>query len=105
MQFSELPVGAKSRFFRRGLWLIRPSQSTYAVLAGQEHKRRAPMSRCSPRTTGSAQAPRAVANPNDVELFSEAVDALEAQGGKTPEWRQRQALRRLDALSRLNTGG
>jgi len=36
--FSELPVGAKFRLFRRGLLLTKASKNTYTALAGRAQK-------------------------------------------------------------------
>ena len=50
-------------------------------------------------------APRAAAKPDGVALISKALDALESKAGKTAELAAaRQALRRLDALAKLQTG-
>ena len=48
----------------------------------------------------------AAPTPDDAALLSNALDDLEAKSGKTPELAAaRQALRRLDALARLKSGG
>jgi hypothetical protein len=50
-------------------------------------------------------APRATPKPDDVALLSKALDDLEAKGGKTLELAAaRQALRRLAALAKVQTG-
>ena len=105
MQFSELPVGAKFRFFRRGTLLTKTSKSGYTTPGAAEQKA-APDVEVLAEEDMLIPAPRAEAKPDDVALVSKALDALEAQSGKTPELAAaRQALRRLDALARLKTGG
>ena len=101
MEFSELPVGAKFRFFRRGLLLTKASNKTYTALAAHERKA-LPEAEVLPEEEQPAPAVRAAPKPDDAALISKALDALEAQAGKTPELAAaRQALRRLDALARF----
>jgi hypothetical protein len=103
MNFSELPVGAKFRFFRRGLLLTKASKNTYTALAGHPQKA-APDAEVLPEDE-DPPAPRATPKPDDVALLSKALDDLEAKGGKTPELAAaRQALRRLAALAKVQTG-
>jgi len=101
--FSELPVGAKFRLFRRGLLLTKASKNTYTALAGHPQKA-APGAEVLPEDEDTP-APRATPKPDDVALLSKALDDLEAKSGKTPELSAaRQALRRLAALAKVQTG-
>lgn len=105
MQFSELTVGARFRFFRRGTLLTKSSESGYTTPgAGEQHA--APDVEVISEEDMPGPVKRAPEKPDDVALITKALDALEAQAGKTPELAAaRQALRRLDALARLKTGG
>lgn len=105
MTFDELPVGAKFRFFRSGLLLTKASASTYTALASHGRKAAADVEVLAEEDM-LTPGPRAAAKPDDVALVSKALDELEAKSGKTPELAAaRQALRRLDAMARLKTGG
>lgn len=104
MQFSELPVGAKFRFFRRGTLLTKTSKGGYTTPGAAEQKAAGDVEVLAEEDM-LTPAPRAAAKPDDVALVAKALDALEAQAGKTPDLAAaRQALRRLDALARLKIG-
>ncbi|MDN8618767.1 hypothetical protein [Variovorax ginsengisoli] len=104
MQFSDLPVGAKFRFFRRGTLLTKTSEGGYTT-PGADEQKAAPEVEVIPEEDMPGPVKRAAAKSDDVALISKALDALEAQGGEMPELAAaRQALRRLDALARLKAG-
>lgn len=104
MQFSELPVGAKFRFFRRGTLLTKTSEGGYTTPGADEQKAAPDVEVLAEEEDTPAQ--RAAPKPDDVALLSKALDELEAKGGKTPELAAaRQALRRLSALARLKASG
>ncbi|MDM0065006.1 hypothetical protein [Variovorax sp. J31P207] len=105
MQFSELPVGAKFRFFQRGTLLTKSSKGGYTTPGAAEQKA-APDVEVISEEDMPDPVKRAPAKPDDLALISKALDDLEAQAGKTPELAAaRQALRRLDALARMKSGG
>ena len=104
MTFAELPVGAKFRFFRRGTLLTKTSKGGYTTPGAAEQKA-APDVEVLAEEEMLTPAPRAPAKPDDAALLSKALDDLEEKGGKTPELAAaRQALRRLAALAKLQTG-
>ncbi|MDM0085543.1 hypothetical protein QTI17_33625 [Variovorax sp. J31P179] len=104
MQFSELTVGARFRFFRRGLVLTKMAKDIYTGPDGEAQKTPADVEVLAEDDL-TAPTARAAAKPDDVALISKALDDLEAQAGKTPELAAaRQALRRLDVLARLKPG-
>ena len=105
MNFSELPEGAKFRFFHLGTLLTKTSKGGYTTPGAAEQKA-APDVEVFPEEDMPGPAKRAPAKPDDTALISKALDDLEAKTGKTPELAAaRQALRRLDALAKLKTGG
>ncbi|MGO4395269.1 hypothetical protein AB4Z46_28330 [Variovorax sp. M-6] len=102
MNFSELPLGAEFRFFRRGTLLTKTSKSGYTTPGAQEQKAAPDVEVLPEEDDALAPAPHAAPKPDDVALISKALDDLEAKNGKTPELAAaRQALRRLAALARL----
>lgn len=104
MQFSELPVSAKFRFFRRGTLLTKTSESGYST-PGADAQKAAPDVEVIPEEDMPGPVKRVPDKPDDVALISKALDDLEAKAGKTPELAAaRQALRRLDALARFKVG-
>ncbi|MDN8613985.1 hypothetical protein, partial [Variovorax ginsengisoli] len=75
MQFSELPVGAKFRFFRRGLLLTKASKSTYAALAG--HAQKAALdAEVLPEDEMLAPTAPTAPTPDDVALITKVFDAF-----------------------------
>lgn len=102
MQFSELPVGAKFRFHRRGLLRTKVSKTEYTDELGAQKTRAVPDTIVRPEEDKEPAPPTVAPKPDDVALLSKALDELEAKGGKTPELAEaRQALRRLTAIVRL----
>lgn len=105
MQFCELLVGARFRFFQRGTLLTKSSRGGYTTPGAAEQKATPDVEVISEEDV-PALAKRAPAKPDDLASISKALDDLEVQAGKTAELAAaRQALRRLDALSRLKSGG
>jgi hypothetical protein len=105
MNFSDLPVGARFRFFRRGLRLTKTSQGSYTTHPGAGEQKSGPDVEVLPEDKDAlAPVPRAATKPDDVALLSKALDDLETHAGKTLELAAaRQALRRLAALGKLKS--
>ncbi|MDN8618870.1 hypothetical protein [Variovorax ginsengisoli] len=98
-------VGARFRFFQRGTLLTKSSKGGYTTPGAAEQKATPDVEVISEEDV-PALAKRAPAKPDDLASISKALDDLEVQAGKTAELAAaRQALRRLDALSRLKSGG
>lgn len=101
MNFSELPIGAKFRFYRRGKVLEKTSKDAYTGLTGLKQKVAPDAEVLAEDEDIATPPPREAPKVDDVGLISKALDALEAHG-KSPEVAAaRQALRRLDALARM----
>ena len=104
MNFNELPVDAKFRFIRHGTLLTKTTEGGYAT-PGAAGQKAAPDVEVIPEAHLPAPVTRTALKPDDVALLSKALDDLEAKAGKTHELAAaRQALRRLEALSKLKTG-
>lgn len=104
MQFADLPVGAKFRFWRRGRVLTKTGKSTYTGETG-EKKQSAPDVEVRPEDDDAPPEPPERLKRDDTEVISKALDLLEAKVGRSEELTAaRDALRRLSALSKLKTG-
>ncbi|MDM0024060.1 hypothetical protein [Variovorax saccharolyticus] len=102
MTFDELPVGAKFRFFRRGMVLTKTSKGAYTRPGADEKKVEPDIAVLPEDENASTPIRRDPPKVDDAALLAKALDDYEAKAGKTPELAAaRQALRRLDALARM----
>lgn len=104
MRFSDLPVGSKFRFFRRGNVLTKTSKGCYtAPLALQEQKAAAD-AEVLPEDDEPVPVIPAPPKVDDLAVLSKALDDLEAFHGPDGVADARQALRRVAAAARLKAG-
>jgi hypothetical protein len=101
MNFAELPVGAKFRFWRRGRLLTKTGKTTYTGETG-EKKESAPDVEVRPEDDDTPADPPEPPKRDDTALVSKALDALEAKAGRSEELTAaRDALRRLSIMAKL----
>ena len=105
MNFADLPVFAKFRFWRRGTLLTKTSKSAYTAPSTGLEEKAAPDAEVLPEDDEAVPSIPIAPKVDDVALISKALDELEAFHGEAGVADARQALRRLAAAARLKTGG